>query len=151
MGSDAHLEQVRQNIITKYLKQVVGNEAYRNCVVELKLVGNVSPILSKPYRVPPGLALRVKSELKRLVDEGVLYLVDDTGWASPMVVVMKNNGQIRLCIDPSKTINDYLVTDHYLIPKIDELLMKFSGKKVFSIIDLKGAYQQLLTKPECQM
>lgn len=81
--------------------------------------------------------------LEENVKSGILYPVEDTEWASPMVVVRKKNNEIRICMDPSKTINPWLVNDHFPLPKIDDIMMKFVNKKIFTTIDLKGAYQQL--------
>ena len=65
-----------------------------------------------------------------------------------MVAVVKKNGAIRLCIDPSKTINEHLVKHNYPVPVIDQLLANFTGKSCFSTIDLRGAYQQLAVEEE---
>lgn len=48
------------------------------------------------------------------------------------------------------TINPFLVNDHFPLPKIDDLIMKLAGKKCFTTIDLKGAYQQLAVDEKSQ-
>lgn len=60
-------------------------------------------------------------------EEGLIYELDETDWTSSMVVVAKKDGAIRICMDPSKTINPFLVNDHFPLPKIDDLMMKFAG------------------------
>lgn len=143
----AFLEQARKkfsNVFSDNGKPVTGIK------VGLRLKPGAEPILKKPYTVPPALAGKIKAELDRMVQEDILYPVDETEWASAMVAVKKKDGSIRLCMDPSQTINLALISDHFPLPKIDDLMMKFSGKKIFSTIDLKGAYQQLGVDKESQ-
>ena len=118
--------------------------------VGLKLKDEVKPILAKPYKIPPALGRKVKEELDRMCKEKVIYPVEETDWASPMVVVVKKNGTIRICIDPSKTLNEHLVNHHFLVPVIDQLLANFAGKNCFSTRDLRGAYQQLAIDEKSQ-
>lgn len=123
-------------------------EPVKGVVVGLRMKEG-DPILSKPYGIPPAMLGRVKAEIDKMVDEDVIYPVEETDWASPMVVVVKGD-KIRLCMDPSKTLNKLLINDHYPLPKIDEILMKFSGKKIFTVIDLKKAYLQLKVDADAQ-
>lgn len=143
---DAFLKQVR----VKFPNIFDGNtKPVKNVRVGLKMRG-AEPVLARPYDVPPALAKRIRAELDRLCKEGVLYPVEDTEWASPMVTVIKKDGSVRICIDPSKTLNPHLINDHFPLPRIDDLLMKFANKKIFSLIDLKAAYQQIEMDPESQ-
>ena len=52
---------------------------------------------------------------------------------------MKNNGKIRLCIDP-KPLNQALKRNHYPLPVIDDLLPELSKAKVFSVEDAKNGF-----------
>jgi len=56
-----------------------------------------------------------------------------------MVVAMKSNGKIRLCIDP-KPLNQALKRNHYPLPVIDDLLPELSKAKVFSVVDAKNGF-----------
>jgi hypothetical protein len=60
-----------------------------------------------------------------------------------MVAVRKPNGEIRCCLDGSKTINPFIETNHYPIPLIDDLLTNKGDANWFTVLDLKGAYTQL--------
>lgn len=67
-----------------------------------------------------------------------------------MVAVKKSNGEIRCCLDGSKTINPFIETNHYPIPLIDDLLANKSDANWFSVLDLKGAYTQLCVSDQTQ-
>ena len=60
-----------------------------------------------------------------------------------MVLVLKAEGTIRLCVNHKVTINSQLEVDHYPLPKPDDIFATLAEGKWFSKIDLKHAYQQL--------
>ena len=65
-----------------------------------------------------------------------------TQWVSPVVVVPKPSGDIRLCVDMRKT-NEAIVRERHPIPTVDEILYQLNGSKVFSKLDLKWGFQQI--------
>ena len=52
-------------------------------------------------------------------------------WASPIVVVPKRNGELRLCVD-YRRLNSVSQVDSYLMPRIDELIDRV-GKQTLSL------------------
>ena len=63
-------------------------------------------------------------------------------WISPMVVVPKPSGDLRVCID-MRLANKAIVRDNYPIPTIEELCQDMHGSVMFSKLDLKMGYHQL--------
>lgn len=113
--------------------------------VEIRMKENYVPWVHKPYSVPLAHKEKLEKHLKNLVTVGVLEKVDYAEWASPLVVVAKaNKTDIRVCMDGSKTVNPVIETHHYPLPLIDELISCKAGAKKFALLDLKGAYQQLV-------
>ena len=53
-------------------------------------------------------------------------------------------GKIRLCGDYRLTVNRVAKVDQYPLPRVEELLTGLSGSTVFSKIDLKSAYNQMV-------
>lgn len=45
--------------------------------------------------------------MNRLEKDGVIRLVDNNDWGTPLVPVLKRNGAIRICGDYETTINRY--------------------------------------------
>ena len=69
--------------------------------VQLTLKPDAEPILCPPKRLPIELRDKVKEELDRLGDTGVLGQVDEpTDWVDQMAGSTKKDGSLRICIDP---------------------------------------------------
>ncbi|XP_049886533.1 uncharacterized protein K02A2.6-like [Pectinophora gossypiella] len=71
-------------------------------------------------------------------------------YGTPIVPVVKQNGEIRICGDYKVTINPKLKRDYYPLPRIDELFANLSGGEKFSKIDLRHAYEQCLLTSDSQ-
>ena len=63
-------------------------------------------------------------------------------WVAPVVIVKKNDGTIRLCID-YRELNKVKVKNKYPLPRIDDLFDQLQEPFVFSKIDLRSGYYQL--------
>ena len=65
---------------------------------EIKLREGVTPFnLTTPRRIPRPLLPKIQAELKRMEDTEVIEKVDQpTEWCSPVVVVPKKNGKVRI-------------------------------------------------------
>lgn len=111
---------------------------------------NAQPVFCKPYTVPYGVRDAVEKELDRLVENDILYPVKHSKIASPIVIVIKSNGSIRICVDCSRTINRFIELEHYPLPLIDDIFANLSKCKNFCVLDLTGAYQQLAVSERSQ-
>lgn len=88
----------------------------------------------------------VKQHLRELLDAGIIR-ESESPFASPVVLVRKKNGKIRLCIDYRK-LNARTIKDAYALPNIEETFSALSGAKWFSVMDLKSGYYQVEMKEE---
>ena len=61
----------------------------------------------KSTPVPYGLRSKVEREIQRLCHEGVLVTVTRSNWASPIVIVNKWDGSIRLCVNCERIVNKF--------------------------------------------
>ncbi|KAF2905267.1 hypothetical protein ILUMI_00918 [Ignelater luminosus] len=112
--------------------------------VELKIKEGTQPILHRAYDMPYALKEKVDLELSKMVKAGILSKVSFSNWASPIVVVpKKNSDELRICVDFKKTLNRVLDSDHCVLPLPEDIFACLSGNEYFTVIDLKGAYQQL--------
>lgn len=97
-----------------------------------------APCQQKFYKVPLALEDEVEKEVKKLLDNGIIR-ESQSDWNSPLVVVKKKNGKLRLCVDYRK-LNAVTLKPNYYIPSASEIFDNLSGAKVFSCLDLSSAY-----------
>lgn len=63
----------------------------------------------------------------------------------PVLIVKKKDGTPRYCID-SRQLNVITIKNKYPLQRIDGFFDQLKGGKVFSKIDLRLGYHQLLVK-----
>lgn len=110
---------------------------------EIILKDEAVPIFCAARTVPYGLKEKVEKAFDKLIQTKKAVLVRHSDWATPLVFDVKKNGDIRTCLDCKVTINKYTVTDHYPMPRFDDIMVEMQGCTVFCKLDLEGAYQQL--------
>uniref|UniRef100_A0A3P9I2U1 Gypsy retrotransposon integrase-like protein 1 n=1 Tax=Oryzias latipes TaxID=8090 RepID=A0A3P9I2U1_ORYLA len=102
---------------------------------------NETPV-SQPYRrVPPNQYKEVREHISELLKKGVIQ-ESSSSYASPIVLVRKADGSLRLCVDYRK-LNAKTRRDAFPLPRIDESLDALSGAEFFSSIDLASGYHQV--------
>ncbi|KAL2634749.1 hypothetical protein R1flu_006228 [Riccia fluitans] len=108
----------------------------------IDLLPNTRPLRSQRYQLNPNYAERVKKELDKLLEARFIYLVETPAWLSPIVVVPKKNGKLRICIDYRK-LNASTVTNAFLLPYIDLMLESVAGQEMYSFMDGFSGYNQV--------
>lgn len=66
-----------------------------------------------------------------------------SNWATPIVIVKKHNGKIRLCADYSTGVNCALINNQHPLPNVEGVMAKLNGNHFFSILDLSDAFFQV--------
>ena len=79
-------------------------------------------IAHAPYKVAPIEQEFIESEIKLLRE---LNCIEESTfeWASPIVLVKKANGTLRMCID-YRGLNKVTRRDLFPLPRIDQVLLK---------------------------
>ena len=103
----------------------------------------VTPVASACRKVPFAIQKKLKKELDRMEKSEVIIKEDEpTSWVSPIVVVTKKNGNLRVCLDP-RDLNRAIKREHYKLPTRDEIHAKFKGAKYFSKLDASTGFWQM--------
>ena len=97
----------------------------------------------------PNYAAKVKEEIDKLLRVGFIRPVKQATWLSPIVVVPKKNGKIRVCVDYRK-LNAATVTDAFPLPFTDGVLDAVAGHEVYSFLDGFSGYNQIRMNPADQ-
>ena len=96
------------------------------------------PIRCAPYRLSPDKSKVLKEELTNLLDQGIIE-ESTSPWASPIVMVPKSDGILRLCTDFRK-VNNVTVQDPFPLPRIEDLLDKIGKAKYLTKLDMTRGY-----------
>ena len=117
-------------------------------VIKLHIDPDVKPKQQPHRRIPFHVRKDVEIELKRLEELDIIEPVTGlTPWVSPIVVVPKSSGQVRICVD-MREANKVAKQEKHLMPTIDDLVADLNGATVFSKLDLSSGYHQLKLAPE---
>lgn len=109
----------------------------------------VKPIQAAPHRYAAPKLPIIKEALDKLVNTEQLIRVNKpTPWISNMVVRERpasdsKPAKVRICLDPSQTINKAIIRPVYPIPTLEENIHRFHRAKIFSTFDIKDAFQTI--------
>ena len=74
---------------------------------------------------------------------GVIEKIEEpTEWCAGLVVVPKQNGKVRICVDLTK-LNENVCRERHPLPAIEQILAQLSGATVFSILDANSGFWQI--------
>ena len=98
-----------------------------------------------PKSRPVPFAIRDKLEetLRTEVAEGELIPVERSEWAAPIVVVHKQDGELRVCGNFKVTINPVFFSMVYPLPTPEEMFSALANGEPYSKLDLSQAYKQM--------
>ncbi|PAA51290.1 hypothetical protein BOX15_Mlig005755g5 [Macrostomum lignano] len=120
-----------------------GSEATRVFRARLELIPDAQPKYIKARSIPFAYKDRLKDEIDKLLAEGIIEPVTFSQWASPIVIVPKADGRLRLCVDYKQTLNPQLMKDSHPTPTPEEAFSTVAGCRMYTILDLKAAYNQV--------
>ena len=109
----------------------------KNTQIHLHRKENVKPVIQSVRRIPFGLRDKVEANIKELEEFDIIqHAAGPTSFLSPIIVVPKPNGDIRLCV-AMRQANEAIERERFPIPTVEETLAEMNGSKVFSKLDLK--------------
>lgn len=104
---------------------------------------HVTPVAQPYRRVPIHLEDKVEEKLNEMLKQKIIEEVNEPcRWVSPMVIVPKANGDIRICID-MRQANKAIVRQNHPLPTLDDMWAQLAGSTVFSKLDVKNAFHQI--------
>ncbi len=73
---------------------------------------------------------------------GFIQFIEEATWLSPMVIVPKKNGKLKICIDFRK-LNVIAKKDAYPLPFINEMLNIIARYETYSFLNGYLRYHQI--------
>ena len=87
-------------------------------------------ISSRPRTLPHAYQNSIYKQIDKLLDEGIIE-ISDSPYASPIALVLKKDGTIRLFCD-FRALNEKTIPKTFPIPKSEDLL-DLKGSEVFTV------------------
>ena len=109
---------------------------------------DATPVQHQYYSIPKPLYPEVKGYIEDLLNRGWIQH-SESAYASPVVIVRKKCGSMRLCVD-YRELNKKTLHDRYPLPRVQEMIDGLAGMKWFTTLDLGKAYHQGKMSPESQ-
>lgn len=81
---------------------------------QVKVSPTAVPVRQKLRRLPFSVRSAVSEELDRLLSAGVIERIDSSPWVSPIVVIQKKTGGIRMCADLREPNKSIIIDSHPL-------------------------------------
>lgn len=133
-------EQLKEEFRHKYVEAEKPVEP--KVKTELKLVlTDTKPFHYNPRRLSQYEKKELRKILDNLLQKGVIR-ESESEYASPIVLVKKKNGEIRMCVD-YRHLNKIILRENHPIPVIEEQLEIVGDKCYFSILDLKDGFYHI--------
>nr|GEW26419.1 hypothetical protein [Tanacetum cinerariifolium] len=125
------------------------------------------PAVQPQRRVNPKIHDVIKQEVINLLDAGLIYLISDSPWVSPVhcipkkggftVVENEDNGLIPTCLVKSwhvcidyRKLNEDTHKDHFPLPFMDEMLERLARNQYYCFLDGFSGYFQIPIDPKDQ-
>lgn len=143
MLSSKERDQV-QSLLREYSSVFAAHDQDLGCTHlvthDIPLLDDI-PVRQRYRRIPPSDYELVKEHIHKLLEAEVIR-ESSSPYASPIVLVRKKDGSLRLCVD-YRQLNNKTRKDAFPLPRIDESLDALTGARWFSTMDLASGYNQV--------
>ena len=114
--------------------------------MRLKLKPGTEPVRQRYRDLNPKLLADLEKQMEEWLEQDVIE-PSTSPWASPLVPVRKKDGTYRWAVD-FRRLNSALEQDSFPLPRIQTLLEKAGGHRVYSALDATQAYFNIEIEPE---
>lgn len=100
-----------------------------------------------PYRrVPPAHYQKLRKVLSEMEEQEIIRK-SCSEWASPLVLVWKKSGDLRVCVD-YRWLNARTIKDTHPLPHQADCLAALGGNAIFSVMDLTSGFYNIAMAEE---
>ena len=142
LAMNAELKEIISKELTEIEAQGVWDLTKTNVVEhEINIIPGTKPIRQKRRPIPPHYLEAFKKSMKEMEEAGLIE-VSKSPWSSPIHIVRKEGGAIRITQD-FKKLNAVTIKDAYPLPNINNIVQSLSNAKLFTKLDLTHGYWQI--------
>ena len=101
--------------------------------MNIGILPNSKPVKKHSYKLSHKYKYIVKKEIENMLAVGIIYLIDQSEWASPMVVQPKKHDptRLRICVDFHE-LNKVTLMGPFPTPFVDEILNEVARHECYS-------------------
>ena len=103
------------------------------------------PFKARQRQIPCKYQHELEAMLNDMIEAGIIQK-SNSAWASPLRLVKKKDGKLRITIDYQK-VNSLTERPAYPIPYISDIFTKLSKSKYYTVVDLTSGYYQVPLDP----
>ena len=146
MGLESWMEENKDkalNLLVEYHDIFVLEDGEMGCTkaAEIKIeVTDPRPFKERLMNIPSGLLDEVKEHLDHMLVVGA-NKPSKSAWSNTVVLVSKNDGGFRFCINFQK-LNAQTRKDTFLLPQIHDTIDALSGSKYYTTVNLLSGFRQ---------
>ncbi len=139
-------ERIQLKALLMEYKDVFKNTPGKTNLIEHDVdIEEARPVKQRPYRVNPKKNEIIEAEVAYMLQHKMVEPCSSE-WSSPVTLVSKPGGSVRLCID-YRELNKASKTDAYPLPRVDSCIDTVGKARYITKLDLlKGFWQVPLTK-----
>ncbi|GKE33939.1 reverse transcriptase domain-containing protein [Tanacetum coccineum] len=137
------------------------------CTHKILMENDFKPAVQHQRRVNPKIHEVIKKEVVKILYAGLIYLISDSPWVSPVHYVPKKGGMTVVENEDNELIPTRLVTgwgiciyyrklndatrkDHFPLPFMDQMLERLAGNEYYYFLDGFSGYFQIPIDPQDQ-
>jgi hypothetical protein len=110
--------------------------------MKIPLKPEARSVRQRPYKMNPAYKKKVKEEIDKMLEVGIIEPIEESKWIIHMVVQENKQGGISICVDMRK-INDSFLHEPFPTPFIDEVLENVGGQEAYSFIYVFSGYHHI--------
>lgn len=136
LGTD--LKLCVEKLLVKYRAKTPDHILTGKMTITLK---DSTPVVYRPRRLAYQERIQVANIISELLKDKIIR-ESHSEYASPIVLVMKKNGQPRMCVD-YRDLNKKVVKERYPLPLIQDQLNALCHARYFTTLDMKSGFHQM--------